>query len=89
VCPWAALRELFADTRVQRCWWRKPANVPGTLPKSAHPGVVAAHSEIYNADEVDQLQVAIKAFEIDCGARCPKAVAVLTVLCTRESAPAR
>ena len=31
--------------------------------------------EIYNAEDIDQAQVAIKAFEIDYGAKYPKAVA--------------
>ena len=44
------------------------------LPKSAHPGALAAMREIYNAEDIDKAQLAIKAFEIDCGAKYPKAV---------------
>jgi putative transposase len=72
---WAALREVFPDTREQRCWWHKQANVLAALPKSAHPGALAAMREIYNAEDIDKAQVAIKAFEIDYGAKYPKAVA--------------
>jgi putative transposase len=36
---------------------------------------MAALREIYNADGIDKAQVAIKAFEIDYGAKYPKAVA--------------
>src|SRR5277367_6806360 len=71
----AALREVFPATREQRCWWHKQANVLAALPKSAHPGALAALREIYNAEDIDKAQVAIKAFEIDYGAKYPKAVA--------------
>jgi putative transposase len=49
--------------------------VLAALPKSAHPGALAAMREIYNAEDIDKAQVAIKAFEIDYGAKYPKAVA--------------
>src|SRR5215831_17112304 len=72
---WKAVREVFPDTREQRCWWHKHANVLAALPKSVHPGATAAMKEIYNAEDIDKAQVAIKAFEIDYGAKHPKAVA--------------
>jgi putative transposase len=72
---WKALREVFPNTREQRCWFHKQANVLAALPKSAHPGALAAMREIYNAEDIDKAQVAIKAFEIDYGAKYPKAVA--------------
>ena len=72
---WAALREVFPDTREQRCWWHKQANVLAALPKSAHSGALAAMREIFNAEDIDRAQVAIKAFEVDYGAKYPKAVA--------------
>jgi putative transposase len=71
---WKAAREVFPDTREQRCWWHKQANVLAGLPKSAHPGALTA-KEIYNAEDTDKAQLAIKAFEIDYGAEYPKAVA--------------
>jgi putative transposase len=72
---WKAVREVFPATREQRCWFHKQANVLAALPKSAHPGALAAIKEIYNAEDIDKAQVAIKAFEIDYGAKYPKAVA--------------
>ena len=75
---WKALREVFPDTREQRCWFHKHANVLAALPKSAHPGAMAAMREIYNAEDIDKAQVAIKAFEVDYGAKYPKAVAKIT-----------
>ncbi len=75
---WKAVREVFPDTREQRCWFHKQANVLAALPKSAHPGALAAMKDIYNAEDVGKAQVAIKAFEIDYGAKYPKAVAKIT-----------
>ena len=72
---WKAVREVFPATREQRCWWHKQANVLAALPKSAHPGALAAIREISNAEDIDKAQIAIKAFEIDYGAKYPKAVA--------------
>ena len=72
---WKAVREVFPNTREQRCWWHKQANVLAALPKSAHPGALAVMREIYNAEDIDKAQRAIKAFEIDYGAKYPKAVA--------------
>jgi putative transposase len=72
---WKAVREVFPGTREQRCWWHKQANVLAALPKSAHPGALAAMKEIYNAEDIDKAQLAIKAFESDYGAKYPKAVA--------------
>lgn len=72
---WKAMREVFPETREQRCWFHKQANVLAALPKSAHPGALAAMREIYNAEDIDRAQIAIKAFEVDYGAKYPKAVA--------------
>ena len=72
---WKAVREVFPATGEQRCWFHKQANVLAALPKSAHPGAIAAMREIYNAEDIDHAQVAIKAFEVDYGAKYPKAVA--------------
>ncbi len=72
---WKAVREVFPATREQRCWFHKQANVLAALPKSAHPGALAAIKEIYNAEDIDKAQIAVKAFEVDYGAKYPKAVA--------------
>jgi putative transposase len=72
---WKAVREVFPATREQRCWFHKQGNVLAALPKSAHPGAISAMREICNAEDIDHAQVAIKAFEVDYGAKYPKAVA--------------
>ena len=49
---WKAVREVFPDTREQRCWFHKQANVLAALPKSAHPGAIAAMREIAGAEDI-------------------------------------
>lgn len=72
---WKALREVFPETREQRCWFHKQSNVLAALPKSAHTGALSAMKEIYNAEDIGKAQVAIKAFELDYITKYPKAVA--------------
>ncbi len=75
---WKAVRDVFPQTREQRCWWHRIGNVLAALPKSAHPGAKAALAEIYNAQDRKHAQVAAKAFAIDYGTKWPKAVAKIT-----------
>lgn len=39
---WSAVREVFPETREQRCWWHKIGNVLNALPESAQPGAEKA-----------------------------------------------
>ncbi len=75
---WKALRDVFPDTREQRCWWHKIGNVLAALPKSAHPGAKKALAEIYNAEDRDHAVAAAKAFAAEYGAKWPKAAAKIT-----------
>ncbi len=75
---WKALRDVFPDTREQRCWWHKIGNVLAALPKSAHPGAKTALAEIYNAEDKDHARDAAKAFAADYGAKWAKAVTKIT-----------
>jgi putative transposase len=75
---WKALRELFPQTKEQRCWFHVGGNVLAALPKSAHPGAKAALAEIYNAEDRDHALKAVKAFEADYGAKWPKATSKIT-----------
>jgi putative transposase len=75
---WKAVRDVFPETREQRCWWHRIGNVLAALPKSAHPGAKAALAEIYNAADRKHAEVAAKAFAIDYGGKWPKAVAKIT-----------
>ena len=75
---WAALREVFPDTREQRDWVHKTANVLAALPKSAHPGAKAALAEIWGAEDKTHAQLAAKRFADLYGAKFGKAVAKVT-----------
>jgi len=76
---WKALREVFPQTREQRCWWHKIGNVLAALPKSAHPGAKAALAEIYNAEDREHALKAAEEFADLYGAKWPKAVAKVIV----------
>jgi len=73
-----AIREVFPDTREQRCWFHAGGNVLAALPKSAHPGAKAPLGEIYNAEDKDHALKAAKAFADLYGTTWPKAVAKVT-----------
>ena len=75
---WKALREVFPDTREQRCWVHKTANVLDAMPKSAQPAVKTALAQISNAEDKDRAKAAIKVFERQYGAKFPKAVKKIT-----------
>jgi transposase-like protein len=75
---WKAIRDVFPDTKEQRCWWHKTGNVLAALPKSAHPSAKAALAEIWGAQDKTHAIKAVKAFELDFGAKFPKAVAKIT-----------
>lgn len=47
---WKALAKCYPDTRHQRCWVHKSANILSALPKSVQPKVKAALHEIWMAE---------------------------------------
>ncbi|MET9909603.1 IS256 family transposase [Streptomyces sp. NPDC006476] len=71
---WKALAEVFPETREQRCWVHKTANVLDSMPKSAQPGAKKALQDIYNAEDRDHAEAAIKTFAQLYGAKLPRAV---------------
>jgi transposase-like protein len=75
---WSAVREVFPETREQRCWWHKIGNVLNALPKSAQPGAKKALAEIWNAEDKDHAQAAANVFAADYGTKWPKAAAKIT-----------
>lgn len=75
---WKALAEVFPETREQRCWVHKTANVLDSLPKSAQPGAKKAIQDIYSAEDKQHAQAAIKTFVQLYGAKFPKAVKKIT-----------
>ncbi|MEU0587445.1 IS256 family transposase [Streptomyces sp. NPDC006132] len=75
---WKALAEVFPNTREQRCWVHKTANVLDAMPKSAQPGAKKAIQDIYNAEDKQHAQAAIKTFAKLYGAKFPKAAKKIT-----------
>ncbi len=75
---WNALAEVLPETREQRCWVHKTANVLGSMPKTAQPGAKKAIQDIYNAEDRDHAEAAVKTFAKLYGAKFPKAVKKIT-----------
>ena len=50
---WKALAKCYPDTRHQRCWVHKTANIMSALPKSVQPKVKAALHDIWMAETQD------------------------------------
>ncbi len=72
---WAALREVFPETREQRDWVHKVVNVLDCLPKSAQPAARKALGQIRDAEDREHAEAAIDRFAKLLGAKYPKAVA--------------
>jgi len=74
---WGALSKIYPETRHQRCWVHKTANVLNKLPKSMQPKVKASLHEIWMAAKRED---AYKAFDNTIAlysAKYPKAMACL------------
>lgn len=71
---WGALRDVFPDSREQRCWVHKIANILDAVPSSLQPKVKAALHTIMNAEHKDAADLAIDQFEATYAAKYPKAV---------------
>ena len=72
---WAALRDVWPDTRSQRCWVHSVANVLNALPKSVQPTAKKMLAEIRDAEDRAHAVKAIGAFKAEFGAKWPNAVA--------------
>jgi putative transposase len=75
---WAAVRDVWPETRHQRDWFHKAANVLDALPRSAQPTAKRMLAEIRDAEDRDHAVAAAKAFANEFGAKFPKAVAKIT-----------
>jgi putative transposase len=75
---WKALDEVFPDTRHQRCWVHKIANLLNKVPKSVQPGMKADLREVWAAPNRTAAETAIDTFMKKYGAKYAKAVACLT-----------
>lgn len=74
---WNALAKVFPETRIQRCWVHKTANVLNKMPKSLHAKAKAAVQEIWMAEGRADAKKAMNTFAAMYGAKYPKAVACL------------
>ena len=74
---WAALNKVFPDTRHQRCWVHKTANVLNKLPKAVQPKVKTALHDIYLAETREAAHKAFDSALERFGAKYPKAMECL------------
>jgi len=74
---WAALDEAWPQTRCQRCWVHKTANVLNEIPKSIQGKAKAGLHEIWMAETKAQAEKAFDRFVKGYGAKYPKAVECL------------
>jgi transposase-like protein len=70
---WAALEEVFPQTRAQRCWVHKTANVLNYLPKSLQAKAKSGLQAIWMAETRAQANKAFDAFLTVYAAKYPKA----------------
>jgi putative transposase len=59
---WAALRKVYPQTREQRCWVHKTANVLNKMPKSVQPRAKADLHEIWMAETREEANQAFDKF---------------------------
>jgi len=74
---WAALEEVYPETRHQRCWKHKTANVLNYLPRAVQPKAKAALHEIWMAETKAEANRAFDQFIATFSAKYPKAVECL------------
>lgn len=74
---WAALDEVFPDTRHQRCWQHKSMNVLNKFPKSSQPKVKAMLHDIWRAETHKAAEKAFDLFVKTFEAKFPNAVNLL------------
>lgn len=74
---WKALDEIYPDTRHQRCWVHKTANVLNYLPKSLQPKAKKALQDIWMAESRVGAESALALFLETFQAKYPKATECL------------
>jgi len=74
---WKALAQVFGNTKQQRCWVHKTANVLNKLPKSVQPKAKQALHEIWMAESREDADKAFDLFMATYTAKYPKAVECL------------
>ncbi len=74
---WAALRDVWPETREQRCWVQRLANVLDKLPKRLQGRAKKALHEIMDAETKSDAERAADEFEAGYGVKYPKAITSL------------
>jgi transposase-like protein len=74
---WGAVRDVWPETREQRCWFHKLGNVLDKLPKRLQPKAKRLLREVINADTRKHAEDAIATFETEFGAKYEKSVECL------------
>jgi transposase-like protein len=74
---WKALAKVFPETRMQRCWVHKTANILNKVPKSIQPRMKQALREIWMAETRKDAYSAFDHFMESYSAKYPKAVKCL------------
>jgi len=74
---WAALEEVYPDTRQQRCWMHKTGNVLNCLPKASQPKAKKALHDIWQAETRKDAEKAFDLFIKTYEAKYPKATLCL------------
>lgn len=74
---WAALEEIYPETRHQRCWMHKTMNVLNCLPKSAQAKAKQALHNIWQAETKDNAEKAFDLFLKTYEPKYPKATLCL------------
>ena len=75
---WAALRDVFPETREQRCWVHKMVNVTGAMPKSLHEKAKSDLQDIWMAETKKEANAAFDLFVETYGVKYERAVKKLT-----------
>jgi transposase-like protein len=75
---WKALRQVYGQTRWQRCWVHKTANVLDKLPKALQPQAKQRLQAIWMAPDRQRAAMAFDLFIATYEAKYPKAAACLT-----------
>ncbi len=71
---WKALTKCYPDTRHQRCWVHKTANILNAVPKSVQPKMKAALHEIWMAETRDSAHKAFDRAMVRFGSKYPGAM---------------
>jgi len=74
---WNALDEIYGDTRHQRCWVHKTANILNKLPKSSQPKAKQALHDIWQAETKENAEKAFDLFIQTYEAKYPKSTLCL------------